>query len=271
MEKLLDFAYLTVESSNSVVSFEQVFDSPDSPNGRFLRLDGKRAYYLGTGCDTCPLLFERLNGANQKVSPAQVSEKLRQGITRIDDVVLGAVQQILPMGEYILCLLNIKPSLTTPGKENDYFCQEQIDIWGIDSFWGLPHHPKVKYYRSLSFALSNDERLYEFEVPLYPENWLEAETVSQYQELLRIKNSPTALAISVVEIRQPAMSVPGNTSGVDCHWNLVHYLLDGHHKTNAAAREGVPLTLLACISLEAGTVAKQQVEQVLEILKEQSV
>ena len=268
MNKLIETKYVTVETSNSIVSFEAVRDDHNGPNGHFLLLAGKRAFYMSTLCDTCPLLFERLSGSTEKVSPRDLSDQLRRGLTTLDDQTVDGVKQILPKGEYIFCLINISPRLVKPGDKNDYFCKEQVDVWGIDQFWGLPHHPKTEYYRSLFLKLNKKEQFYEFEVPLYPQTWLEQDTVSRYRELSRAKQYPTALALSVLEVREPAMETH-SPAGVRRHWSLIHYLLDGHHKTNAAAREKKPLSLLACISLTESNASKDEVEQTIKTLQNQ--
>ena len=39
---------------------------------------------LGTMCDTCDFVFERMTGANQSVSPEDVAETLRGGLTALE-------------------------------------------------------------------------------------------------------------------------------------------------------------------------------------------
>ena len=52
---------------------------------RFITLTGKKAHHIGNICGTCPFIFERQEGANDKISPAELSNSLRQGITSVDE------------------------------------------------------------------------------------------------------------------------------------------------------------------------------------------
>ena len=61
-------ARVTVTDSASVLAFESTGDGFD----RFLTVKGKPAYHLGNVCGTCSFLFERLEGANQSISAAEI-------------------------------------------------------------------------------------------------------------------------------------------------------------------------------------------------------
>jgi hypothetical protein len=43
------------------------------------------------------------------------------------------------------------------------------------------------------------------------------------------------------------------------HWGLTHFLLDGHHKLQAAAETGRPLRLLSLLSVEGSLATPDQV------------
>ncbi|HSU35413.1 MAG TPA: hypothetical protein VLJ88_07115, partial [Propionibacteriaceae bacterium] len=58
--------------------------------------------------------------------------------------------------------------------------------------------------------------------------------------------TPTALALSVIDVTQPHDSD-------QAHWGLTHFLLDGHHKIDAAARQNLPLRILCVIALGEGS------------------
>lgn len=96
-------------------------------------------------------------------------------------------------------LLEVKPKLIDLGKEEDYFSNEQIKVWGVDRFWGLPHYPKIKYYRGLKKELTNTSKLSEFVVPTFPVNWLDDETVEMYKSIISNRKKSTALCISVLK------------------------------------------------------------------------
>ena len=46
------------------------------------------------------------------------------------------------------------------------------------------------------------------------------------------------------------------------HWGLTHFLLDGHHKMQAAAETGRPLRLLSLLSVDAGLASAEQADRI---------
>ena len=78
--------------------------------------------------------------------------------------------------------------------------------------------------------------LYEFIIPTFPQNWLKQEPVTSYVSRLRAGEAPTAVALSVLDVKQPATSK--DDTAITSHWCLGHYLLDGHHKVFAASKVG---------------------------------
>ncbi|MBW8723883.1 MAG: hypothetical protein JF625_01815 [Inquilinus limosus] len=83
-----------------------------------------------------------------------------------------------------------------------------------------------------------------------------------YEALLAAGSVPTAVAISLLDVKGPAMR------GID-HWCLTHYLLDGHHKLAAAARAGRPLTLITFLATDQGTANEAEIEAALNALDRQ--
>jgi hypothetical protein len=162
---------------------------------RYLLLDGKRAYSLGIGCQTCSFLFERLSGANQEVEIEATAEALRQGINALNEGVVEVVGLGLPKGEYKTLLAEAPVKQVLPGDKNDYFLNEQIALWGEDNFWCLPHHPRISYYRAGDRDLGNGRKLFNFIVPMFPTKWFTMTTVAEYMDALRTKASGTAVSI----------------------------------------------------------------------------
>jgi hypothetical protein len=161
-------------------------------------------------------------------------------------------------------LLDVTPVLVRPGEPSDYFAGEQVELWGIDAFTNLPHNPRTEYYRGDSPALGDGRRLFEFVVPMMPSNWLGAETVARYEERLAAGDHPTALALSLLDVKQPA-DWEGDPAVTE-HWCLAHYLLDGHHKTLAASRARRPLRLLSLLAASEGVSSDEDVERMREAL-----
>lgn len=262
MAILLEATKARLGSTGSVIGFEPVKEW-----SRYLTLDGKRAYHLGGICNTCSFLFERLQGANQSVTVAEVADELASGLSSLGNGVVNSWARALPEGEYVTCLFEADPMLVTPGSDADYFSREQVDLWGVDPFWGMPHHPRTEYYRVGSTPIGEAGSLFQFVVPMFPKNWLEPADISRYAAALERGERPTAVAISVLEFRQPAMWEEGDT--VTEHWCLAHYLLDGHHKTFAAAQAGARMTLLSFLAVGEGTASDDQIRDALQVLRQE--
>jgi hypothetical protein len=266
MSKLLRTTQFHSSGSNSVLGFSRPRDDAGNSGWeRYLTIGGRPAYSLGVVCDTCAFVFERLDGANRRISAATISDRLRHGLSDIDSDVLTALDGVVPEGDYVASLLQLEPRAVVLGTAADYFCAEQIELWGVDSFWGVPHYPKVPYYRSMTTMLGGDTGVFEFVVPMYPPNWLDEEAVAGYETRIREEQTPTALAVSVLDVRQPAILV--RPTLLTKHWCLTHYLIDGHHKTLAASLAGAPITLLSALAVNESITTKDDIEQVLALLR----
>jgi len=163
-----------------------------------------------------------------------------------------------------MLLLSCIPRLITPSKAGDYFFQEQIELWGVDPFWGVPHYTRSEYYRTEVLKISEHGGLFEFIVPMFPGRYLDFKTIESYETLLN-SPSPTALAISVLDVKQPA-EWEGNRE-IQEHWCLAHYLLDGHHKMYAAAQFGKPISLLSCLAIDRGISGADEISKVVSVLQ----
>ena len=267
MSLLLDAAQIKVETSEPVLGFVQPAYEESVGWSRYLTLEGEQAYFIGGACDTCAFLFERMGGANRNVSPVETSDALRAGLRGIDDGLVANVGNILPGGNYRVSLLDVTPTLVTPGAEGDYFANEQVELWDKDAFWDLPHHPKTEYYRTPPVPLGNGKLFFEFVVPMFPKRWLSEKTLRAYADRLAAGEKPTALAISVLDVRGPATREEG--PDVTEHWCLAHYLLDGHHKTYAASLARKPITLLSFLTTAESVATEENVDRVLQVLAAQ--
>lgn len=239
--------------------------STDRPSARYLYLSGKPAFELSLWCGTCPFLFERKEGANATFSAARESMTELEGKFDIaDDRILETFSPLLPRGEYLPLLLEVQPELVAPHDERDYFTHEQVATWGVDGFWGLPENPRSFYYRTFETPVDHRGHLYEFVVPMVPPGWNHPERVQHYVDLSRDGVTPTAVALSTLDVCQPAMD--DQSTDYYVHWGLSHFLLDGHHKLEAAARAGRPVRLLALVSLEGSLASPEDVARIPELL-----
>jgi hypothetical protein len=266
MSSALRTTKTTVRESAGILGFEPpaARQTGRLAEERYLTIEGRRAYDLGNLCGTCAYLFERLPGANQKVSPTELSAELRQGLVDIPPDLLDAVLKLAPVGDYRVSLLQIRPRRVTLGAQDDYFTNEQVALWGIDSFWGLPHYPKIQYYRSLPIVFDGDSALFEFFVPIYPQSWLNEAGTADYRELIGTGKRPTAVALSVLDVRQPFNW--GGSPAITKHWCLAHYLIDGHHKTFVAADLDRPITLLALLAVNECLASDEHIDQLFRLL-----
>ena len=94
---------------------------------------------------------------------------------------------------------------------------------------------------------------------MVPPRWNDRDRVDELAALLHRSDSPTAVAVSILDVCQPA-----EMEGADhyAHWCLTHFLLDGHHKMEAAARERHSLRLLSLLATGASLATSEQVARV---------
>jgi hypothetical protein len=216
---------------------------------RRLWIGGQAAFELTFWCGTCPILFQRLNGATGTLSIAELEKRLGRGLNGIDSEVLSALTGLLPTARYLPMLLQVTPRLVTPAGQDDYYAHEQVATWGLDGSWGLPENPRTPYYRTFETPVTTDAHLYEFVVPMVPPTWNDPAQVRQHARTLSTSSQPTAVAVSTLDIAQPA--VTNHSSDYYEHWALTHFLLDGHHKLAAAATTARPLQLLTLVTIDA--------------------
>jgi hypothetical protein len=265
MFHILQQKLMKAGSSASRLRFEADL-GPVQIGNRYLLLDGKRAYNVGINCQTCATLFQRLPGANQSLGMQETVEALRHVVDSFDEEVVSTVALGLPEDEYLGALADVSLLLVQPGDQNDYFMSEQMALWGEDTFWCLPHDPRVPYFRAGEKDMGDRRKLFNFVVPMYPTKWLTFRTVSDYMKEQERKGSGTAVAISVLDVKGPCDWVGEEPRGPLEHWCLTHYLLDGHHKLHAAHLSGRPLRLLTFVALSQGVSTREQVEEGLRLL-----
>ena len=265
MSKLLHVPDALSTSTDSRIGFSTEGSASWPAWDRFITVDGKKAHYVGNVCDTCEFIFERYDGATSKVSPKDFSGLFRAGFSDISESIRCAVMALLPAADYKMLLLSCLPRLVIPSKAGDYFFEEQIALWGVDPFWGCPHYTKTEYYRTKVIKVSEHGGLFEFIVPMFPGRHPDSQTIQSYKALLNRQPLPTALAISVLDVKQPA-EWDGNPE-IQEHWCLAHYLLDGHHKMYAAAQSGKPISLLSCLAIQKGVSGPEQITKLISILE----
>jgi hypothetical protein len=174
------------------------------------------------------------------------------------------VSPLLPESGYLPLLLQVRPRLVYPAGSGDYFAGEQVATWGVDDFWGLPHYPRTPYYRLDidGIDLPDAARLFEFVVPVVPPSWNDVHRVAEHAAQLRHGPVPVCLALSTLDICQPAVTRPGTTEPNTTHWGLTHFLLDGHHRMHAAAQAQRPLRLFSMLCVDHSLATTDQIKAV---------
>lgn len=207
---------------------------------RRLILRGTPVFELNLWCGTCPAMFKKLSEP-KAADLGLANQLLNAGLDHIDDRVLQVYGDVLPDSTYTALLLEVTPQLVTPGGPADYFCHEQIATWGVDPVSGWPEDPGTPYYRTFEAPIGPNRHLYELMVPMVWPTWNDRARVAEYSA---VAGAATAVAYSLLDVLQPAID-----DGEDYyeHWVLTHFLLDGHHKTEAAATAAWPLRVLSLV------------------------
>jgi hypothetical protein len=258
--QLIQASTMTGGRADSLVGFER--DGTYNKGwDRFLTFKGSRAYQLGNICNTCAFFFRRVEGANSSLPLDELVSALDAGIPNLSSPVPTLILTRLPPATYEALLLRIRPHLVSPGSPDDYFWKEQRALWK----YHRPHDPQTEYYRLGSRPLGGGTQLFEFLVPMYPHEKL-GESVERHRQKLKTGATPTALAMAFLDVKHPA-----NWYGdpdITKHSCLAYYLLDGHHKTYAAALSGRPITLLAFLHTAEGFARAEDRARVIAALKE---
>lgn len=265
MARIIEQSEVFVPTSGSAVDFATTGGGAWPEWDRYLTVNGQQAYHLGNICGTCSFLFERMAGAHAGIEVGELTALLAEGVSSLSPTLVDTLAQLMPQSEYRVALLRIAPQQVHLGGPADYFAVEQVENeGGVDPFWGQPHNPKVPYYRvkersavKVGIGAATGGLGFDFVVPMFPETVLNGDRISHYETLIRSGLAPTAVSVSLLDVKGPAMT------GTD-HWCMAHYLLDGHHKMAAAARVGREITLIAFVAVDRGISSSDQVEAMLD-------
>ncbi len=243
MRRLVTTREFRATGDATVLSFDH--DDKEDWFWGYLSVDGRRTFEVTGRCDTCPFSFARL-AESRSVDLGRMAQSLRDGADEISDLLIEVLSRGLPAGEYMAALLDVVPIKTEPGDDDDYFTHEQRGIWEPAlSQEGGRHDPHTAYYRLATQRVAPDTVFYEFLVPLH-DSLSEAETKDWSARLLAGMR-PVALGLGVGELREPATWT--GEPDITKHLCISHYLLDGHHRVEAAGRLGLPIRLLTALAV----------------------
>lgn len=88
-----DIRRLGVDEAAAVLLFGEEPKAGAWRGRRLLWLNGKAAFELTFWCGTCPVMFQRLEGATGTLSTAELDAKLRQGLSGIDSGVVARLRR----------------------------------------------------------------------------------------------------------------------------------------------------------------------------------
>lgn len=231
--------------------------SPYSGQPKVMRLTalGEIAFEKTFWCGTCALLFSRAAGADRHVPPGVLRDRLKAGLDTLAPDVTGSFLSILTPGRYLPVLLEVAPVIVSPGDDLDYFTREQLQTWDLDQdLDGTAQAPGTSYYRLGGQGLhwfAGKNLLFEFLVPMFSPERNNPATVDDYITALQAGILPVAVAVSVADRARPWHEAPQLDA---THWSLTHFLIDGHHKVQAAARNGATIRLLSFLAVDHGNL-----------------
>lgn len=130
----------------------------------------------------------------------------------------------------------------------------KVTTWGIDPVLGAPENPGTPYYRTFETSVDRDSHLDEFIVPMVPPQWNDEARVAEYAADTSAPG--TAVAYTLLDVLEPATGEPEDRYR---HWTLTHFLLDGHHKVEAAVRAQRAIRVLALIDEQASIASSDDV------------
>ena len=224
-----------------------------------LTIAGKRVFNYLTACGTCGFLFEKLAEPEARLDDEAMVELLSTLETLPDDATLARIAAILPPGEYVPLIVEAVPLLVQRGDPDDYLAGDYLRLFGYEPPDGteLPD-PKTRYYRMgpaiaqrcRSGGLSAEARLFSFLAPLHDPATLDRARVDHWRGVAASGRPLTGFAFAGFEAKSPHGSGEGSDpdDDVSVHLELKSFLLDGHHRVQAAAESGVPARVLAMVS-----------------------
>ncbi|MEZ5693222.1 MAG: hypothetical protein R3D99_05165 [Altererythrobacter sp.] len=263
MPRLLDWVTRSADGDRSPLQFTKSCPGFAPAWYRFLKLDGRHVLLLGNVCGTCGFFFERIDAVNGGMNFPDLQLRLAKGLVELDDDAIKTLLQVMPKSEYIIGLLRLKVEKVNPLGNNDYFAVEQESYNGGSYYNEPPHDPQAKYFRVSGRSGIDikypelDGRAFDFIVPLAAEDSLDEERVQFYEAKSESGLAPTAISLSKLDIKGPG-------DGGEVHWCLAHYLIDGHHKLEAAARTGQEISLIAFIAIDHGISKREHVVNLLD-------
>ncbi len=247
---LKDHKSIKIEDSQSKLSFTTTGGVNWDVWDIFISYNNEQLFHIGNICGTCAFFYRQLKtDIKTSITAETVRDQLNTGLHLLEKDIIDNLSPLFPTGEYEVFLFEINPYQTRHNTKRDYFTEEQEILWNYgDEDSEKAKKPGMAYYRGNDGQISETGKLFELFIPLYQPEDLNEEKIRYYQEEIRAGKKPTALSLSLIDIKESMIYEEEPEDGIVCHWYLANYLLDGHHKIEAASREGKPITLISFIA-----------------------
>lgn len=252
--KILNRQHLIVNDSKSKLGFATTGGGYWKVWDRFITYEEQQLFHIGNVCGTCNFFFTRQDtSVDKSIASGELIGRLNSGLTSVDLDIAKDYSVLFPNDTYEVLLLEIFPRLVFPNDRQDYFVNDLWKTWEKDD--DEKSQANTEYYRGLDKKILEEDKVFEFFIPIYPTSQLDEKRISFYEEQIKRGQKPTALAVSILDVKCPCFypTVDGKEIKPEffTHWCLANYLLDGHHKIQAAHRQQKSITLLTYLSRSA--------------------
>jgi len=252
---------MKIDNPNPIIEFVEMVGRSGSPNdedARQVRVRGLTAYNQGTMCDTCPFLYQQVENITPSLSGVNVSNMLRSGLSSISIEMVNSISTLLPSGDYAVAKLTTLPKFIEIKKwivKRDVKLGYAVGYGYIGSDFFLGREIQVDPFGYVEESI----------LPLYSLNYLDRKTIDQYKHHFGMGKKPTALALTIVDGKHSMM---GDAFDAPDAFNLMHFLLDGHHKVMAAYEAGAEIDILSFFRItgSGGTTTHNHTPTMMELI-----
>lgn len=200
-----------------------------------LRVNGEKVIGAGPGCPTCPFLYSRLKAVTPPLSANELTDMLRAGVEQISQPLIDTVSAFLGTGMYVVQQFELTPRL--------------INASTVDHYRAAGGVIEMPCFQGRSFQKKGVANVEETILPLFALENLNQDTIHEYMQMLEQGKTLTALALSIVDGLRATYYGQDGKQRLPEQKDILHFLIDGHHKMMAASRIGKSLKLLSFLSL----------------------
>lgn len=230
-----------------------------------LTYGGRPVFLYGNPCGTCGFLYARVGSPSDRITDDEGVELLGDLETVPTDSALQKLARVLPRDTYYASVLETRVRRVEPGSPEDFFSHDMVRLFGTARDVNrLEHLPPVHYRLIPEHTLyrSNwgffEALLTGVVMPLHDPARLSRERVEEWKVRFQGGRRPTLFALSILDTQSPAVENPGSdpTYSYAEQVLLTNFLLDGHHRIQAAAELDAVVRVLAMVSPAGSSVSE---------------